>query len=355
MAFGTLSMTDLLIVNSTSVIDYGEDKIFDIFQTYLTIHNRLLAEKTDALVYPTNARLLRYGVQSTMQFEKVDEFGTVDAQKVVPSGYTVGFPLEAYAVALQWTRRYFQQHTPAELAIQFTAIQDADAMNLDRQIRQTLFTPTNYTFTDRLTAVAQDQIDLPVKALLNADGQPIPPDQWGNTFDGNTHTHYMFTAALVVGDIKALIQNVIEHHPVGKVVIWINLAQEAAVRLMTPDFVPYLDARLNPGSGITTANGSLDMMNTQDRAIGILGAAEIWVKSWVPAGYMFCYVQGAPRPIAWRRPVGPGASLELLFDDEAYPLRAQSFGREFGLGIWTRTNGAILYIGGGAYVTPTFT
>jgi hypothetical protein len=53
-----------------------------------------------------------------------------------------------------------------------------------------------------------------------------------------------------------------------------------------------------------------------------------------------------------------GGNLELAFEDERYPLRARGWEREFGVAVWQRTNGAVLYIdtgAAGAYVAPTIT
>jgi hypothetical protein len=47
--------------------------------------------------------------------------------------------------------------------------------------------------------------------------------------------------------------------------------------------------------------------------------------------------------------------LQIGAEDEAYPLRAQTLEAEFGVGVWTRTNGAVLYVGGTSYVIPTIT
>jgi hypothetical protein len=49
-------------------------------------------------------------------------------------------------------------------------------------------------------------------------------------------------------------------------------------------------------------------------------------------------------------------NLELVADDEQHPLRARAYEREMGFGVWTRTNGAALFVDAGAagsYVAPT--
>ncbi len=51
-------------------------------------------------------------------------------------------------------------------------------------------------------------------------------------------------------------------------------------------------------------------------------------------------------------------SLQLVYEDESHPLRAKSYEREFGIGVWTRTGAAVLFVdagSAGAYVSPTLT
>jgi len=56
-----------------------------------------------------------------------------------------------------------------------------------------------------------------------------------------------------------------------------------------------------------------------------------------------------------RNDVPGSGDLVVAFEDEEHPLRCKGFEREFGVGVWTRTNGAIGYVGngGGGYVVPT--
>jgi hypothetical protein len=47
--------------------------------------------------------------------------------------------------------------------------------------------------------------------------------------------------------------------------------------------------------------------------------------------------------------------LQLVFDDERYPLRAKTWERQFGVGVWQRQGGAVLDFGHGSYTAPTIT
>jgi hypothetical protein len=358
--FGTLSISDLIAATSQTIAQVGEQNVFGAIDLDLQAYNRNVNELLGRFVERTTDRLRRYGGVSSMSMEELEELGTPDAQKVT-AGYTVGFPLRRYGMGLQWTRHWMQNHTPAELAAQFTEAQAADQRAIYREIRRAVFRPTNYTFVDRL--IDYNAVDIAVKAFINADGSPISPGPNGETFDGSTHTHYLYTAgtSLAAADVQALIDTVIEHYNVGMPMVAINKASETAMRGFTGtnQFTPILPFNIVPGGGQTTAyaTGDLDRMMPNNRRIGYYGtgSAEVWVKPWVPAGYLFAYIDGAPPPLAMR--VRPnGGDLAIEFDDEEHPLRARVIAREFGVGAYNRTNGAVLYIdsgSAGAYVAPT--
>lgn len=347
MAYGTLSVSDLLATQNATIAEVGEGDVFAAINTALTVWNRTMQEKLGALVEFTTDRIRSFGGPDSMQLQQLDEFGTPNPQKVT-AGVNLGFPLRRYGGAVQWTRHYFQNRTPAELAANYTALETADARAIDLEIRRALFVPTNYTFIDVLT----NRYSLDVKALLNADGAAIPMDPNGGTYDGATHTHYLATASFVVANLQSLIDTVLEHHPGGGVMVYINRAQEAAIRAFT-GFYPYYDSRVDVGANAARARGNLDMGQPTNRAIGVFDAAEIWVKPWIPAGYLFAWNPTAPKPLAYRRRNNGSGNFALEYDDESHPLRAQVLAREFGVGVWTRTNGAVLYTGGGTYAAPS--
>jgi hypothetical protein len=350
MAFGTLSVADLLAAGSTvSVVDFGLDRAFAAIDNSLAAHNRIMNELTADLVDRTTDRLRRYGGLDQMTMEQLDEYGTPRVQKV-GAGATVGFPLKLFGIAYQWTRKWFQNHTPAELAAQATAAMEADTRVIVRDIKRAIFTATNSTFDDHLV----DSVDLPVKALLNADSAPIPVGPNGETFTAASHTHYLGTGSFAAADLTSLIEHVAEHYGTGEIVVYINRAQETAIRGFT-GFYEYLDARLVGATDATRVVGrSLNMTQYYNRAIGLFAGAEIIVKPWVPASYLFAFNRAAPKPLAMRTRPGAGG-FEVSYDGEVHPLTARGFEREFGVSVWTRPNGAVLYTGNATYASPTIT
>ena len=91
-----------------------------------------------------------------------------------------------------------------------------------------------------------------------------------------------------------------------------------------------------------------------NRAIGIFGGAEVWVKPWMPANYIFIWDAGSDKPVVIRQRAGgsqPG--LRIAGENDAFPLHAQYMEAEFGAAVWNRTNGVMLYFGDTSYSDPT--
>jgi hypothetical protein len=350
MPYGTLSITDLLS-NQATIAQIGEDVVFESIQTALDAHNQIVREQMTDLVEISTDRIRRYGGLDTMQMDEIDEYGAPDAQKVT-AGTNVGFPLKLFGTAVQWTRKFTQVATASELAEQFVAAQDADVRQIIAQIKKALFVPTNSNPIDRLV---QNALVLPVKALINADGAVIPPNPiTGATFNGATHTHYLAVATggtIATTDVTALTTTVLEHYGMGELRIYANQAQEAALRALT-GFVAYIDPRIISATTITTGRAALDVANLYDRRIGIYGPAEVWVKPWVPANYLFCFDSGVPKTLVMRERFAGTGDLVIAAEDEEYPLRARRLEREFGVGVWNRGNGAVMEVDATSYTAP---
>jgi hypothetical protein len=361
--YGTLQLLDeLATIDAGNVFDYGEDRLYEHLADLLTVHNSMTQDIFGLLVDQSKDNIRRFGAGTVSgEMVEVDEFGAADVQKTAVTGYDIGFPLRDYQYATGWTRKYFETHTPADIAKEFVAAKTADVRNLKRRALQALFRATNYNFIDRL----YNSQTLPIKALQNADGTAIPIDPFGATFNSATHTHLVgyASAAVVAADIVALIRNIIEHGVNGGVVrLYINRAQEATIRGFTSNFDPLQPPRLDPGGG-STADVVIGPRDTpyliDDRLVGIWdGFVEIWVKPWVPANYYLACLVGGSNPsvlIMRTRNITGYGSYRMVAEHEHFPLRAQHFEREFGVGIWNRLGAAIMYGGGTSYVQPTIT
>ena len=354
-AYGTLSSFDTLATNYQNIAQIGEDRAFEAINLMLDAHNAQVALLRGELCETTTDRLRRYGNPSQMKMVELGEFGGADAQKVL-AGVTVGFPLKLYGASLQWTRKYFQNATGKELAAQITSMMDADVQNTIQQIKKALFSPVNYTDDDRLVDHL-NAIQLPVKALANADGSGLPVGPNGEIFNGSTHTHYLAVATggtLTTTDADAALNTVLEHFADGNARFNINRNDEQTWRALT-GFVPYYDpAVVQPITAAYAPTVPLNLVNLNNRAIGRYRGAEIWVKPWMIAGYAHVWVQGQPPPLCLRVRSAETDALLLVSEDEEHPLRAKQYEREFGVGVFNRVNSAILdMVHSTTYTAPT--
>jgi len=355
--YGTLSTLDTLASTSQTIAQYGEDNAFAAIALALDAHNAIMQMLRGDMVETTTDRQRRYGNPSQMKMVELDEWGNADAQKII-AGVTVGFPLRLYGASLQWTKKYFQTATTKEIAAQVTAMMDADAQNITLQIKKVIFSPVNYLDDDRLVDHL-NAIQLPVKALANADGAGLPVGPNGEVFDGTTHTHYLAAVTggtLTTTDAGALVNTVVEHFADGEPRIDIARQDEPSWRALG-GFVAYFDTRIiQPTTAASAPGVPLDVVNIQNRAIGVFQGAEVWVKPWMVPGYAHAWVKGQAAPFCLRIRDTTTDALILQADDEDHPLRAKMYEREFGVGTYNRINGAVLdMLHSTTYVAPVVT
>lgn len=351
MTTGTNDISTLLATRDQSVIEFGLNDIQTVLAAELTAHNAIVTMLLTDLATYTTDRQRKYGTSVAGDMYEVDEYGRAPTQVSKP-GDTVGFPLKMFQYAIGWTEKWFQLNTPADMAIATQAAERAHLRMITRELKKAFMLSANYTFNDFLV----DKVDVAVKRLVNADSANIPEGPNNEVFDGATHTHYAGRAggSLAASDLTSLINNVLEHGFGVAVKLAISTTDEVAVRALT-GFTAYPDPRI-VYRNTDTPGQTLDISRLNNRAIGIFGGAEVWVKSWMPASYFFAWDSGSPPPLAFRQRTNTGLQgLRIVGTNHMFPLYAQYMEAEFGIGVWTRTNGAMLYSGDTSYSDPTIT
>lgn len=351
--YGTHANADTLraFLNDLSlrVTDFGEDNTYNAIMALLDAHNGIMSELIETFCERTESTQDLYGGTSEVEMADLDEIGVADAQKIA-EGVNIGYPLRKTGATLQWTRTYLMNATLREINAAVEAIMTADSKRVIRDIKRAFMYATNVTFADRFAT----KLNLPVKRLLNADGAPIPPSPYGTAFDGAVHTHYLASATFTKAALSSLIETVLEHNANANVMVAINRANEAAIRVAAdfPEFQPYVDARIITGADVTRASGDLERNRIYDRAIGVHGPAEICVKPWQPANYLTAW-DASVKPLRFRHYPGQTGDLELVFEDEAHPLRARGWERNFGIGVRERHAMAMLKVDNATWADPT--
>lgn len=355
--FGTLSLSNLLSdYSQQTVYQFNPDRMWEQVADYLAARNRLVNEVFAMLAARSTDRIWRDGgLADDFVFQRLDEFGAPAPQKAAGTSFASGAPLEKWGVGLQWTSSYFERKTVREFALQFDKISQADIDRLFNELQRSLMTPTNNTaYTDYWV----DRLPITIRRLYNADSTYIPNAPDNTSFNAATHTHYLARVggALAASDVSALVDTVAEHFSTGQLRLHINKAQEATIGTFTANFKPYQSPLIEIRGTTDIARGDLQLLSPNDREIGLWDArAVVAVKPWVPAGYMFCFMEGADPPLVMRVPENGLGGGDLFLEDEHrhHPLTAQFMGRYFGFGVRNRANGAVLYTGGTTYVAPT--
>lgn len=319
----------------------------------LAAHNAQVQEMTNDLAERSTERGTVYGTSAQTEAVPADEFTRGPTQKV-SVGSKVEFPLQKYQYAIGWTADALRRASVQDIALATISARRAHLRQLSKDVRDALFGPTNYTFRDRFV----DGLDLEIKRLVNADGAPIPDGPNGETFNGASHTHYNAidwsgaTADQKAAAVRALIQDVVEHGHGDDVRVYINRAQESDFRALDgfePLPVPNMTFR-----SADTATGTLDITRADNRLIGFFDGFPVWTKPWVPASYVLTFAAaGTGKTLRIRESAIPGQQgLYVAGDIITHPLQAQYMEFFHGVGVLTRTNGAILYLGGAVYVAP---
>ncbi len=276
--YGTLSALEDLAAVVDPLTETNEAAFADRVNRALSIYNAQFSEMVGEIATTTSQAMLAYGGFDSAIIDELDEWGSADASKAAGFG-NLGLPLRIYGGTLQWTRTYLRRTGINVLAAQLDAFALADIQKFQRNVKVALFKPTNTVgYFDRLDT----KLTYDLKALLNADGSSIPPSPSGAPFDGATHTHYLGSSTLTAVHLQALIDTVVEHGVDGSIRLYIARANEATVRGLT-GFTGYMDARVTVVGAAQIGTQALDVANPDNRAIGVFGGAEVWVKPWIPA------------------------------------------------------------------------
>ncbi len=360
---GTHTIADLArnVFASELVVPNNIDAMDEAIRRDLEVHNQRTQEVLSVFAERSPERSTVYGTNAGADFHRADEFSRGPTQKI-RRGAKVEFPLDKFQFAVGWTADYLRRATVQDMALATIAARQADLRNISNEIRNAFFGPTNYTYVDRIV----DGNSLAVKRLVNADSATIPNGPNGETFDGATHTHYLASdwsdeyadADLRADDLSDLVGTVVEHGHAAGLTIFINRAQESAVRTAT-GFAPLLVPNVVPAPGGTAlvGQGTLDITRADDRLIGYFNGHPVRTKPWVPAGYILVTaVEDPNKPLRFRPSAIPTEANGLFIagDIVTHPLQAQYMEHFFGVGVKTRTNGAVLYVASDTYAAPTF-
>jgi len=353
---------DVLVTSSTDGVDYND--MWSEFQATVALQNGERQAIIDFLTFDVTENIETVAQLSSAKFERASEYGEPRGIRQKPSSFSIGYDFGWYDLGARYTWQFLADASAGQVTAIHSAALDADNRLMFEVVLSALYNNANRT-------AVIDNLEVPVKALYNADGT-VPPTYKTNVFDG-THNHYLVSGAatIVSEDVDDLIEH-LRHHGYDKTngvtqVLLVNSREGKVIRQFrqtagdTYDFIPatsepqdlILEATQTVSGG--RPSGTYGGLNV----IGKYGDVLIIEDDLFPVGYVVIVGTGGRQNL--NNPVGlrqhKNASLRgmrlVKGRDADYPLIDSFYNRGVGTGIRQRGGSAVMQITANAsYTAP---
>lgn len=354
--FGQLGLNDTEFVFAATE---GQEVIYDLIQQHLDRVNADIAAAMEVFVAEvTETYKERYMLTGGGFLQSLGQNpqGRADDVKTY-GGYDTAYPLTEYGAQISMTRIVEAYMTVADLNRHVTGVVERDVRTVRNELLKALFISSQDSFTDI------NHGSLLIEPLANGDAVTYPPIV-GSGSDA-TEDHYLesdYTAANISDTNNPYVtirDELVEHYDGtttdNEVAVFINSNQLAATEALT-DYDKITNVNIIPGTQTATLTGM--PMGHPGRLVGSTNGCWVIVWDWVPTNYMIGVFLEDDPPIKMRvdpAAVGLGSGLQLVSDDEIYPVTASHWSHRFGFGAGNRLNGVCMELGtGGTYTDPTF-
>lgn len=347
--YGLLGIED----RDTTIDEVGQRTVYEATQMLVDRHNADIAAATAIFVQETTTDYQEnYWLPGGGMMQKSRRLTRPGAVKPIGS-YTVAFDLDDFRDQLAWDDISMAYMTLAKfnMAVQNITIRHANTVRFE--ILRHLLNPTNATFDDEVRG------SLTIRRLANTDGTTYPPVIGSDT--GADDNHYLESgyAASAISDTNnpfaTIRAEIDEHWGDGELVAFINNAQTAKVEALT-DFVPASDRFVREGMATPTLVGN-GPANVPGTIIGRVN--ETWISEWrwMPANYILAVDTMQPAPLKKRidepANIKGRGRLELVAEQQEFPLQESFWRFREGYGVANRLNGVVMELGtGGTYSVP---
>lgn len=270
--------------------------------------------------------------------------------------WDVALPLEDFGNALGGDDVAMAYMTLPELNRHVQTIQNQATATYRYEMLRALFNNTSRTFEDNIRAGT-----LTIVPLANNDAVVYPPVLGSESEATDNHflvSGYLASAISDTNNPFPTIKNELEEHfgsmqGGSDIVVFINDTQTAVVENLT-DFDPVEDRHIRSG---VNADIPVNLPMVPGKIIGRING--VWVAEWrwVPASYMFAIHLSEAAPLMERIDLpetGLGTGLQLVSQNESYPLQYAEYRLRFGLGVTNRLNGVVMqFKASGSYDVPS--
>lgn len=341
----------------TFVQTVGQQQVYDAVKMLLNAYNTELEKAKKAFVERTTSdHKFRYKLPGGGKLQR--RGGMAQSGAVKAGGYwDVAFPLEDFGAQFGGDDITLAYMSAAELDRHIDTIFIQDKNTVRYEMLRAIFNSTQKTFVDDIRG------SLTVEPLANGDSVVYPPVVGSETEATDTHyleSGYLASAISDTNNPYPVIRaELVEHFGVQQggdnVAIMINSAQTPLTKALAT-FDSIVGRYLIPG-----ANADQPTNLPQGLPGNVIGFVSPggWVVEWdwIPAGYMLGLHLDAPKPLIERidpADTGLGTGLQLVAEDEEYPLKGSHYRHRFGFGAGNRLNGVVMELAnGGGYTIPT--
>lgn len=346
--YGILGIQD----RDTTVDSVGQRTTFDATTELLNRHNEDVNAVSAVFIEETITEYQdNYYLPGGGKMQKSTRLSRPGAVKPLGS-YTTAYDLEDWRDQLAWDDISIAYMT---LAKYNTAVQNITMRHLntkrDNIIRHLINNTNDTSYVDEIRGA------LTIRRLANTDGTTYPPVIGSDTGADDNHylaSGYASSAISSTNNPFPVVRDEIaEHFGPGNVVAFVNNAQRGKIEAL-PDFIPVNDPNVTAGSATPTVSGA---------PTGLPGIVfgyvnNVWVVEWRwwPADYLFATDLDQPAPLVRRidEPTnikGRGI-LELVAQQQEFPLTESFWRFREGYGVGNRLNGVVMKFMAGSYDVP---
>jgi hypothetical protein len=360
---GTHDTRDVLVTGSTDGVDYNT--MWSEFQASVLLQNGERQSIIDFLTFDVTENIETVAQLSSAKFERASEYGEPRGIRQKPTSFSLGYDFGWYDLAARYTWQFLADASASQVEAIHSAALDADNRLMFEVVLSALYNNENRT-------AVIDDLEVPVKALYNADGV-VPPKYKTNVFDG-THNHYLTSGAATLesADVDDLVEH-LRHHGYDKTngvtqVLLVNSREGKAARKWrqrdgdTFDFIPSTN---EPSDLILEATQTISGQRPGPtygglNVIGKYGDVLIIEDDLFPVGYVVIVGTGGRQnlnnPVGLRQHRNTALrGMRLVKGRDAdYPLIDSFYNRGIGTGIRQRGGSAVMQITASAvYSAPT--
>lgn len=351
--FGMLTnqdASDRVLINTI-----GQNVVYEDIGMFMAQRREDMARAMSVFVeMTTDLYTERYKLPGGGRLQKRGRNSNVGAVKA--SGYwDVAYPLDDFGAGLAFNDVDIAYMTVAEINRHVNTIITQDENTVRYEILRRLFKNTTDTFVDPFFG------SLTIQPAANGDAVLYPPVLGSE--DEATDDHYLesnYASASISNTnnpVLTMVEELNEHfgdRTGGEnIAVFINGAQETVLRNLS-DFVPVPDNYVRSGA---LADVPQNLPNVPGKVIGRLSGAWVIKWRWIPANYLLGNHLEAPAPLKMRvdaADTGLGSGLQLVANDQRFPLQQSTWRHRFGVGCGNRLNTVVMELGtGGTYSIPS--